>query len=80
MEDMGSAPTGEDHTGGTLQPVLLTAKDVGRLLRCSPRTVSRLAETGRMPAPVRLGKLVRWSRRALDGWLAEGCPSCKSRR
>ncbi len=62
------------------QPALLGVKEVARLLNCSPRTVYRLADSGRIPAPVRLGSLVRWSCGVLDEWIAEGCPSCKNRR
>ena len=60
-------------------PALLTVNDVAWLLNCSARTVYRLADSGRIPPPVRLGRLVRWSRRTLEVWLAEGCPACKWR-
>lgn len=61
------------------EPALLDASDVAGMLKCSARTVYRLADSGRMPAPVHLGSLVRWSRMVLDEWVAEGCPSCKER-
>jgi excisionase family DNA binding protein len=61
------------------EPALLTADDVGRLLSCSRRSVYRLADKGRIPAPVRLGNLVRWRRDELDQWLAEGCPPRRRR-
>ena len=64
----------------TTRPELLDARAVARLLDCSPRTVYRLADSGRIPAPVRLGGLVRWSRRGLEGWIEEGCPRCGGRR
>jgi excisionase family DNA binding protein len=53
--------------------VLLDVAAVAALLDCSPRHVYRLADAGRMPAPVRLGALVRWRRQDLDAWLAAGC-------
>jgi excisionase family DNA binding protein len=71
---------GEAQGPEPLEPALLTADDVGRLLTCSRRTVYRLADSGRIPAPVRLGGLVRWSRKALDEWLTDGCPPCRRRR
>lgn len=44
---------------------LLTVKEVGGLLKIHARSVWRLAATGRIPAPLRLGtKTVRW--RAID--------------
>lgn len=52
---------------------LLDVRAVARFLDCSPRHVFRLADAGRMPAPVRIGALVRWRRSDLDAWLADGC-------
>lgn len=80
MEGIEQDQAGEEHAEGSLQPELLTAEGVGLLLSCSPRTVRRLADSGRIPAPVRLGRLVRWSRQGLVDWIAEGCPSCRRRR
>jgi excisionase family DNA binding protein len=53
---------------------LLDVRAVAVTLGCSPRHVYRLADGGRMPAPLRLGALVRWRRADLDAWLAAGCP------
>lgn len=44
---------------------------------CSPRHIYRLADAGRMPAPVRLGSLVRWDLDEIDRWIAAGCGSCR---
>ena len=55
-------------------PTMLTAQDVARLLRCSVRTVYRLADSGGMPRPVKLGALVRWSRATIHQWVCAGCP------
>ena len=54
-------------------PALLDVRALSRLLRCSPRHVSRLARSGRMPAPIRLGVLVRWDRNVIRQWIADGC-------
>ena len=68
-------------TAATLPPAdtpaaqLLDVRAVAALLDCSPRHVYRLADAGRMPAPVRIGALVRWRRTDLDAWLAAGCPA-----
>jgi excisionase family DNA binding protein len=53
---------------------LLDVRAVAALLDCSTRHVYRLADGGRMPAPIRLGALVRWRRQELLDWLAAGCP------
>jgi excisionase family DNA binding protein len=44
---------------------------------CSPRHIYRMADAGRMPAPVRLGALVRWDLDEIDRWISAGCPSCR---
>jgi excisionase family DNA binding protein len=74
--------TSEDMTAEVegRQPALLDVKEVAQLLNCSPRTVRRLADSGRMPAPLRLGRLTRWNPRALRSWIIDGCPSCKTGR
>jgi excisionase family DNA binding protein len=56
---------------------LLDVRTVAAMLGCSPRHVYRLADAGRMPAPVRVGALVRWRRSDLDSWLAAGCPATR---
>lgn len=61
-------------------PQLLDVRAVAALLGCSPRHVYRLADAGKMPAPVRLGALVRWSRQAIEAWIADGCPPVRSSR
>lgn len=56
------------------RPAMLTVQKVARLLGCSARTVYRLADSGRMPRPVKLSALVRWSRQEIEQWVASGCP------
>ena len=58
-----------------INPTLLDIHSVAKLLACSPRHARRLADTGRMPRPVKLGALVRWSRQEIEGWIAQGCPA-----
>ena len=64
-------------------PVMLTVDGVATLLACSPRSVRRLADQGKVPRPVRIGGMVRWPRAAIEKWCAEGCPAvatCRRRR
>jgi excisionase family DNA binding protein len=56
---------------------LLDVDTVAAMLDCSARHVYRLAGAGRMPAPVRLGSLVRWSRVVIERWIGDGCPDCR---
>ena len=64
------------RAGITTQPafVLLTAEDLAGQLSCSPRHVRRMSDRGAMPAPVRVGRLVRWDRESIERWVASGCP------
>ncbi len=56
---------------------LMTIGEVAAVLRCSIRHVHRLKDSGRMPAPTRLGGLVRWNHATLVNWISEGCPHCR---
>ena len=60
----------ENVTGRKLGDV----RSVAEALDCSPRHIYRLCDSGRMPAPVRLGSLVRWDLEEIDRWIAAGCP------
>ncbi|MCC7291464.1 MAG: helix-turn-helix domain-containing protein [Phycisphaerales bacterium] len=54
---------------------LFTVQQVADLLGCSTRHVRRLADRAAMPAPVRLGSLVRWRGDQIEQWIMAGCPS-----
>lgn len=68
---------GDDEHDNGAEPALLDVRQVAGLLGCSARTVYRLADTGRMPRPVKLGALVRWRKFEVEDWIAAGCPSCR---
>ena len=55
-------------------PVLIAATELAELLGISVRTVWRNESNGNLPAPVRLGGLVRWRRSEIMHWIDEGCP------
>jgi excisionase family DNA binding protein len=59
-----------DPPAPTITPALLDVRAVAALLGVSPRTVTRLAAAGEIPAPLRLGHSRRWSRAALGDWIA----------
>jgi excisionase family DNA binding protein len=71
--------TGRARAGRDSAPVepLLDVRDVASLLRNSTRSVYRLTASGRLPRPLKIGALNRWSRAAVMGWLQAGCPRCK---
>jgi excisionase family DNA binding protein len=56
-------------------PRLLGVRAVAQMLGRSARHVYRLADAGRMPAPVEPGALVRWNQAAIEDWIAAGRPA-----
>ncbi|NLF07620.1 MAG: helix-turn-helix domain-containing protein [Pirellulaceae bacterium] len=52
---------------------LADVKTVAAKLDCSPRTVYRLVDAGRMPAPRRIASLLRWDLDEIDQWIEGGC-------
>jgi predicted DNA-binding transcriptional regulator AlpA len=54
--------------------LMLSVRDVARLMQCSDRHVTNLRNEGRIPPPVKLGVLVRWPRRVIEDWVIAGCP------
>lgn len=50
--------------------LLLDARGVAALLCCSAKTVTRLVAASELPAPIKLGRLARWSRRTIEEWIA----------
>lgn len=56
------------------KPLLLEVDEVAAIANCSASTVRRLADSGRMPKPVKVGRLIRWQRVAVEEWIANGCP------
>jgi len=59
---------------GAEMPAMLTAQELGAVLRCSRRTIYRLIQAGHLPPPCRLGTMVRWSSSAVQAWIEAGCP------
>jgi len=53
------------------EPLLLSVVQLAQLLGVSVRHVWRLRDAGSMPAPIKLGKLIRWRKVAIERWLAE---------
>jgi predicted DNA-binding transcriptional regulator AlpA len=58
-----------------VEPALVDDVGAGQVLGVSRATVHRLRATGRLPEPIRLGRLVRWRVAELRAWAAAGCPS-----
>lgn len=54
---------------------LWTVKQVASLLKVSIRQIHHLTANALMPEPMRLGKLLRWSKEEITSWLEAGAPS-----
>ena len=59
---------------------LYDVKRVAQKLFCSTRHVRRLIDMGKLPAPVRVGSLLRWSPSTIDQWVQAGCPAARNFR
>tara|TARA_R110002074_G_scaffold197312_1_gene364258 strand:+ start:8570 stop:8818 length:249 start_codon:yes stop_codon:yes gene_type:complete len=46
--------------------------------KCSPRHITRLADSGRLPRPIKLGALSRWNSQTIEDWEAAGCPNLRN--
>ncbi|MBW7863584.1 MAG: helix-turn-helix domain-containing protein [Candidatus Hydrogenedens sp.] len=59
---------------------LLDVAALAELLGCSERGVWRWRDSGRLPAPVTLGRLVRWREGDIQAWIQAGCPDVRRTR
>jgi len=58
-----------------IEPLLIDAAGVARMLGVSRRHVHALESSGRIPSPVRLSRSVRWRVAEIREFVAAGCPS-----
>lgn len=66
-----------DRHSGTASPpapLLISARDLARILNVSPRTIWRLLSAGQIVPPVRIGGSVRWRFDEVTSWIQAGCP------
>lgn len=66
------------HFGGQEPPkdkgLLIDKREAADLFGVSEGTVFGWMKSGRMPAPIRIGRAVRWGYEELRAWVAAGCP------
>ena len=71
MDSVSDATANDDE----MQPRLLSKKTVCQLLDgVTTKHVENLVRSGRMPAPVYLGRIPRWRLEDLVRWMEDGCP------
>jgi len=54
---------------------LLTKEQVALKLQLSTRTIYRKWQEGAIPAPIKLGSVVRWRSDVIDQWIENDCPA-----
>lgn len=72
---LNTAGMRNEHPSTASERWLLPAAEVAKLLDISERHLWGLHKDGSLPAPVRLGRSVRWRAEDLRAWLAAGSPS-----
>lgn len=61
-----------ERKGGTfMESIVLTLGQCADLLQCSPLTIRRIWMSGKFPAPVNVGRIIRWRESDVRKWLAE---------
>lgn len=80
--EMSSSPAAgkPGDTRPPVRPELIGVDTFAELLGVSTRHIRRLVDGGKCPAPLRLGKCVRFSRVAVERWIADGCPRVRTVR
>ena len=73
----------QGHTGGHVQSDVdvrvecgvFDADDVGRFLNVGRSTVYELHSNERLPAPIQVGRGLRWVKAEIEEWLLYGAPN-----
>lgn len=73
----GNDPSANDAGLDGAEPVLLTAGQVAAMIQVSRRTLWRMLSANRLPAPIRIGGVVRWRIGEINRWIAQGCPESR---
>ena len=53
------------------EKLLLNVKEVSKLIGLSERTVWKMSACGELPAPIRIGRSVRWPKGMLEQFITE---------
>ena len=57
------------------ESLLVDSKQACKLLKVSERKLWQMWNSDVMPKPMKIGRVVRWSREDLVKWVQEGCPT-----
>jgi predicted DNA-binding transcriptional regulator AlpA len=77
LEKCKAEPPQCDQPQQRCEAILIDVQGVAQLCLCSTDHIRRLADSKRMPPPIKLGNLVRWKRSAIVEWIDGGCQPVK---
>ena len=66
---------GESDVDVRVQSAVLDADGVGRFLNVGRSTIYELHSNERLPAPIQVGRGLRWVKAEIEAWLLYGAPS-----
>ncbi len=66
--------TNEEQLFEAVEPRTFRAEELAEVLGISRAHVWRMHNRGRLPAPLRFGRSVRWHRDTIEAWLLAGAP------
>ena len=69
---MTDAP--QQPTQAVVERAVLDAAEVGRVIGASRTSVYALHGREEMPAPIRVGRGLRWAKAEIEAWLLHGAP------
>ncbi len=55
---------------------MITKVEFAEILNISVRSLQRKMNRGELPAPIKIGKTLRWIRSTIQDWIDNGCPKC----
>lgn len=61
-------------SSGTMAVVLIDANEVARMCSMHRASWYKAVASGKAPASVRIGGMVRWRKDEIEAWIAAGCP------
>jgi hypothetical protein len=67
-------PAEMDGSQVTTSSLLLLPSEAAALCRVTPRTWRTWHATGKVPAPIRIGRTPFWRPAELKAWIDAGCP------
>jgi excisionase family DNA binding protein len=67
-------PEARPQTPSWLQPLQLTIEQAAIITSYSIRTLKRLVASGEIPGVTRVGRCLRFNRKLVEEWIADGCP------